>query len=726
MTKRLKQILAFGGGALAVTALMGYRIWSSYVEAIRSAEATSQNYAALIEARLDATFRRAEAHVQELARSIPAAAMHKQADPKVAQAINRGLDLRQRHFPELVGLRVWDAEGDLIYSSDGDNTARINVADRPYFQASRKSTNDHVFYSDAVVSRITGKPTMFVGRAVRNADGAFLGVVSATFDLVYFQRFFESLEVGSSGSIAVVRRDDFTLAVRWPVVKDSIGKPLPANNPIRMAVSAGKKSGTLEFQSSLDTYTRIFSYRVLEQHPFYVGVGVPSEEVLAGWWIRSWIVGIATLLLLALLALLLNQLFRAETSRETLNSELELRVANRTLELEIAKTAAEAATLAKSQFLANMSHEIRTPMNGVLGMSELLLLDEQLTESQLSHVQAIHSSGDALLTVINDILDFSKIEAGKLALDPADVDIHALAHDLVRLLMPRAGASGIDLTCQIAAGVPKHIHVDPGRIRQILLNFLSNALKFTREGGVTLLIDTEAAASSPAGTTLRFTVADSGIGISAVTRARLFQPFTQADASTTREFGGTGLGLALTRQLADLMGGTVGVESEQGKGSRFWFVLPVEVLAPEAAPAPAAPKALPVDFPGVQILLAEDNPMNQTVAQMMLEAVGCEVTLANDGREAVAACQAAKFALVLMDCQMPNLDGFEATRTIRASEAQGQTRTTIIALTANAMAGDREQCLTAGMDDYLSKPLKRAALRAMLERWITPVALVNH
>ena len=457
-----------------------------------------------------------------------------------------------------------------------------------------------------------------------------------------------------------------------------------------------------------------------------VAVGIPVEEALAGWRARSWTVGIASVLLLALLGVLWNHLLRAEAKQGALNSELEHRVVDRTRELEIAKSAAEVANRAKSQFLANMSHEIRTPMNGVLGMSELLLLDARLTESQLAYVRAIHSSGDALLTLINDILDFLKVEAGKLALDTQDVDIHALGQDLARLVMPKAGANGIALTCQIAAEVPQWLRVDSGRLRQILLNLLANALKFTKHDTVSLSMETEpsAAASAATHSRIRFAVVDSGIGISDAAQARLFQPFTQADASTTRQFGGSGRGLALCKQLAALMGGSIGMQSMLGSGSRFWLTVELErcsvavVQARRRAPIVRAAHSAAIPFPGVKILVAEDNTLNQTVARMMLEALGCEVTLAYDGREAVAACQTTSFAAVLMDCQMPNLDGFEATRAIRALEAKGLAKMPIIALTANAMARDREHCLAAGMDDYLAKPLKRAALHTALQRWI--------
>jgi signal transduction histidine kinase len=372
-------------------------------------------------------------------------------------------------------------------------------------------------------------------------------------------------------------------------------------------------------------------------------------------------------------------------------------------------SAASAGSKAKSEFLAVVSHEIRTPINGIIGMIDLLL-DTELATDQRNYARTVHQSAEALLAILDDILDFSKVEAGKLTLESINFDLCKTVEDVVELLAVRAKCKGIKLLWSVAPETPVALRGDPHRLRQVLLNLISNAIKFTEHGEVSVAFSTNTQAGPVP--ELHCAVRDSGIGLSEESSAKLFQPFAQADTSTTRVFGGTGLGLAICRKLVELMGGTIGVTSTEGEGSTFWFNVRLEKsLAPDtiatAAPFGRAAEQNGFCVPPLRVLLAEDNPVNQTVALHQLRKLGCEVEVARNGLEVVAAWQRAAPDMIFMDCQMPEMDGLEATRKIRVLEKERSLPPIrIFAMTASAMTGDREKCLQAGMDDYLSKPVK--------------------
>jgi signal transduction histidine kinase/CheY-like chemotaxis protein len=381
--------------------------------------------------------------------------------------------------------------------------------------------------------------------------------------------------------------------------------------------------------------------------------------------------------------------------------------------LERAKEAAESSDRAKSLFLATMSHEIRTPMNGIFGVLQILM-QSNLSEAHSKDLDLMKSSGDLLLAILNDILDFSKIEAGKLKLEERTFNLQESVLLCKKLLEKVAAEKGLALAMDVTADCPVWVVGDETRYRQVVLNLANNAIKFTRTGAVHLHLSLSTRADGRSEVVL--TVKDTGIGMTAESLRKLFQPFSQADSSTTREFGGTGLGLAISKRLADAMNGDLTVDSEPGSGSTFRFtaIMPVGY-----APAPRMPEhrleEIQANFTGKKALVVEDNSINQMIASRMVAKLGFEVTLANDGLQGVEAAAASHFDVIFMDCQMPVLDGYEATRIIRANRTGGAV-TVIIALTANSRPEDRAKCMSAGMDDFISKPLLMDVLKSTLLR----------
>ncbi|MEP7244300.1 MAG: ATP-binding protein, partial [Gammaproteobacteria bacterium] len=548
----------------------------------------------------------------------------------------------------------------------------------------------------------------------------------ATADVIYV---YTAIMVGKQ--IYFVAGTDYLYRVEGDTLPpDPIMKPYNTPDPaLRRALETHEAAVNTEpVQEALRSYMSAYAPFFNHQGQFVGVVGVDM-------WVRDFDAratairraGIVALIVVTILSVLagfgVHRLSSATQRARRRDRIIKKELAMAKAQADVQAQRAESALRAKSEFLAMMSHEIRTPMNGVLGFANLLR-DTPLDREQREFVDTIQRSGDALLALINDVLDYSKIEAGRMSVECADVDLRSLCADVRASLRPAAEARSLALTLECGTvGAPLVARGDAARVRQVLLNLVSNAVKFTERGSVVINV------SEVGDSRWRVSVRDSGIGIAPEQRGRIFQRFAQADSSTTRRYGGTGLGLAISKMLVELMNGSIDYESEAGKGTTFWFTLPRamwlvagasgEPWAEKSAPLHRVDGAVAVAPSGRRLLLVEDNAVNARLAVHMLTRMGHAVDVAEHGRDALERLSCIPYDLVLMDCQMPQMDGFEATRAIRnlASSVLDHD-VPIIAMTANAFAEDRERCLDAGMNDFLAKPVERRVLEAMVEKWL--------
>jgi two-component system, sensor histidine kinase len=592
---------------------------------------------------------------------------------------------------------IIDKNGMLIFSNLARPSNSVDLSDREHFKVHRDARMlDKLFISAPVKGKVSGKWSIQFTRPIFKA-GQFNGVVVLSVSPDHFSRFATRLGIQPSGFIAMVKQTGELMA-RQPAPPSGYGQIIKGREYLN---PQGPTRGNERHDSAIDGQSRIYGYAKLERHDLVAVVAESLPEIMSAYaTYRRIVLGIGvvgSLLLLAMMYGLWRSMITLELTRRELQHSMEK---------------AESANRAKGQFLAMMSHEIRTPMNAILGMTELLQ-DANLSPEKRQYADLIGQSAKSLLAILNDILDFSKVEAGKLDLEMIDFDLHNLVNELGMLYAHRAGEKSLSFSTAIDSAVPLRVHGDPTRLRQILNNLLSNALKFTDTGEIRLRVN--ALPSSDSKLNIHFEITDTGTGIEHEVQTRLFKPFTQADGSMTRRFGGTGLGLAICQQLTSLMNGKIGVRSISGEGTSFWVQLPFDAAASNQAVSTVTVEAQPSIVHDTPLLLVEDNPTNQMVAIGMLHRLGYRnIQVAANGQEAIERVVASKFDLIFMDCQMPVLDGFDATKQLRQ---QGCT-IPIIAMTANAMHQDRQNCIDAGMSDYLAKPISGNALTTVLQKWL--------
>ena len=697
---------------LAMLATLGLAIWFARDQAIDEWRAQLDNLSLVLAEQGAQEIKSAFLILDSIAETVEANGVQNTEELRGRMATKRHFDSMRdkiRGLPQVDVATIVAANGDVVNFTRSYPAPNINLADRDYFQAHLANAKLGVFISRPVRNKGNGEWTFYLSRRLTGPHGEFLGMALVGFSSSFLSQFYQKINLGDDATVTLYRRD-FTVLARWPNDESLMGKVNRAGATFEI-VEVQKKPhdvllvNTPRFSQGGERVLRLGAARVLDTYPLIVNVTVTEARFLAQWrhfsLVLSLVGGWSALAMILVFSVLIRLLKKREHDME---------------ETRQLKSVAEAASMAKSDFLAMMSHEIRTPLTSIIGFAEIL---ERTQPGQPGGNTGaiILRNGQHLLTIINDMLDISKIEAGRLPLEQLTFSPYELAESVQAMMASQAVARGLRFELDVTYPLPAQLVADPTRWKQILFNLTSNAIKFTELGGVKLAVHYDIATGR-----LVSTVTDTGIGLAPEHLANLFQPFSQADSSVARKYGGTGLGLYLVSQLAARMGGAVAVTSTLGQGSTFEVAiaapLPAEPMWLEQAPPPP-PRVLraPARDPFVQhlhghVLLAEDGRDNQTLVCAFLQGMGLTYQVVEDGAAAVQAALAGNFDLVLMDIQMPVMDGVRATEILRGA---GYARP-IVALTANVMPDDVLRYARAGCDSTVAKPIDVSGLMQTLER----------